>query len=158
MSDVHVLVCSDFYFKSALGEMWVKCIKCTGWSQLACSDGSDLYVWHLPGLKHCYCDLQCHCTLVQSHEFFCILAVTEMVYCIDCVLKPFVHALFLTWMCLQLENYACWQKQHFKCECLAPCHSVWLLIYLRLFCIWNGRFIPAIMACLRSSNRLPHCV
>jgi len=47
MSDVHVLVCSDFYPKSALGEMWVKCMKCTGWSQLACSDGSDLYVYDI---------------------------------------------------------------------------------------------------------------
>jgi len=44
MSDVHVLVCSDFYSKSSLGEMWVKCIKRTGCSHSACSDGSDLYV------------------------------------------------------------------------------------------------------------------
>jgi len=44
MCDVHVLVCSDYYSKSALSEIWVKCIKCTGWSQLACSDGSDLHV------------------------------------------------------------------------------------------------------------------
>ena len=47
MSDVHNLVCSDFYYKSALGEMWVKCIKYTGWSRLACSDGSDLYVYDI---------------------------------------------------------------------------------------------------------------
>jgi len=44
MSDVHFLVCSDFYSKSDLGEMWVKCIKCTCWSHSACSDGSDLHV------------------------------------------------------------------------------------------------------------------
>jgi len=31
MSDVHFLVRSDFYSKSALGEMWVKCIRSTGW-------------------------------------------------------------------------------------------------------------------------------
>jgi len=43
MCDVHVLVCSDFYSKSALGEMWARCIKCTGWSHSACSDGSDQY-------------------------------------------------------------------------------------------------------------------
>jgi len=47
MSDVQVLVCSDFYSKSALGEMWVKCIKSTGWSHKACSDGSDLYVYDI---------------------------------------------------------------------------------------------------------------
>jgi len=44
MFDVHVLVCSDIYSKSGLGEKWVKCIKCTGWSHSTCSDGSDLYV------------------------------------------------------------------------------------------------------------------
>jgi len=33
MSDVHVLDCRDFYPKSALRDMWVKCLRCTGWSQ-----------------------------------------------------------------------------------------------------------------------------
>jgi len=84
-------------------------------------------------------------------------------YCIDCVLcfhylAAFEHALFLTWMCLQLENYAWWQKRLFKCECLGPYHSVWLLISLTSCCIWIDRFIPAIIACWRSCNRLPHGV
>ena len=41
MSDLYVLVCSDFYSKSTLGEMGINNIKCTGWSHSACSDGSD---------------------------------------------------------------------------------------------------------------------
>jgi len=71
-------------------------------------------------------------------------------------LAAFEHALFLTWMCLQLENYAWWQKRLFKCECLAPFHGVWLLISLKSCCIWIERFIPATIAYLRSCNRLPH--
>jgi len=47
-------------------------------------------------------------------------------------LAAFEHALFLTWMCLQLGNYAWWQKRHFKCACLTPYHSVWLLIFWAL--------------------------
>jgi len=51
MSDVHVLVCSDVFSKSALGEMWVKCIKCTCWLHSACSDGSGINVYDILRIK-----------------------------------------------------------------------------------------------------------
>jgi len=68
----------------------VQCIKCTCWSHSACSDGSDINVYDICQDVNTGCDLQCHSTLDQPlHEFFCVLVVPEMVYCIDCVLKTF---------------------------------------------------------------------
>jgi len=66
--------------------------------------------------------------------------------CYFLFLAAFKHVLFSTGMCLQLESYAWWQKRHFKCECLAPYHSVWLLISLTSCCIWIDWFIPAKIA------------
>ena len=161
---MHVLVCSDFYSKSALGEMWVKCIKCTGWSH---SDGSSLYVYDICQDQNTViviCSATAHYSshcmnfsvFVQWRRWFIALIVFLNFY--FSFLAAFEHALFLPWMCLMFKTMPGDKKRHFKCECLAPYHKVWLLISLRSCCIWIVRFIPAIIACLRSCNRLPHDV